>query len=117
MNEFKSKKLAEWEKLCKSIILLPGGEECYNGSANDYTLYDSRQHADTIKQFISDLIDEMKSNLFLKYIVTKTRIDTLKKIVENLPNKSPDRGYNDCLWEIIKDLEMELEDLTNLNKE
>lgn len=103
LNEYKTKKLAEFQD--KFTLNKEGLELSVNATA--YIL----------KRFISDLIDEMSTNLFLKDIVTKTRIDTLKKIIENLPNKSPDRGYNDCLWEIRKDLEMELEDLTNLNKE
>jgi hypothetical protein len=34
-----------------------------------------------VEQFISDLIDEMETNLFLKDIVTKTRIDTIQKLL------------------------------------
>jgi len=41
------------------------------------------------KEFISDLIDEMESNLFLKDIVTKTRIDTLRQVLpESFDNRS-----------------------------
>jgi len=35
-----------------------------------------------LRKFISDLIDEMETNLFLKDIVTKARIDTLKKVLD-----------------------------------
>ena len=60
---------------------------------------------------------ELKAHAYDEIQRIEVAQNTLKKIIENLPNKSPDRGYNDCLWEIRKDLEMELEDLTNLNKE
>lgn len=99
LNEYKERKLAEWYKICESI------------EANKEFI--DNRYRGFGKAFISDLIDDMESNLFLKYIVTKTRIDTLKKIIENLPNKSPDRGYNDCLWEIRESLKMKLEELTN----
>lgn len=100
--DFKTKKLAETWDMLKTINLLP---------TKDYI------ECKRIEQFISDLIDEMETNLFLKDIVTKTRIDTLKKVIELkicdmdgmtggviLPSDIIDKAKS--LWDI---------DLTNLN--
>ena len=58
-----------------------------------------------IEQFISELIDEMESNLFLKDIVTKTRIDTLHQVLPNDPTyfeyESGERGYEAAVGSII----------------
>lgn len=84
--DFKTKKFAEWNKLCEAI-------------ENNKEFLENR-YKGMGKVFISDLIDEMETNLFLKDIVTKTRIDTLRQV---LPEKQLqqnewafDCGFNDC---------------------
>jgi hypothetical protein len=74
MENFKEKKLAEFEKkFCnnhqKPIRFLRS------------IFFNTQDGAEQIEQFISNLIDEMETNLFLKDIVTKARIDTLKAVL------------------------------------
>lgn len=109
MNEYKTKKLAEFDKRYDHLNPIhDDGKIIPTWNGEDYN---------DIKQFISDLIDEMERNLFLKDIVTKTRIDTLRQV---LPTEENDREY-DCGYichERIVDKAKELWgiELNNLNK-
>lgn len=101
----------------------PSGDVCLEHDSPLITFgicEDSPELKDFIQQIRQDTIKEMESNLFLKDIVTKTRIDTLRQVLpEKLGESTTSYGFgcDDMIKRIIdKAKEIWGIKLNNLNK-